>query len=157
DAMYDKSIKYLSKLIFKPASLVIPAQYTRFLYNHNLKKHYQYPKKAAIEKQNLEIYSQYDYVLKGTWYKHQDKSEKLIFLVPGYATIQLEVDYLAPFFLNLGYDVITYNLYAYGAEHALITFGNHESEDLKLLYDEILNHSCYQTIGLYGHSLGANT
>lgn len=154
--MGEKSLKILSNIIFKPASIIAPAQYSRFFYNRNWKKYYDYPKKENISKQNIELHSDYGYVLKGIWYKHQEKTSKVIFLIPGYASVQLEMDYIAPFFLDLGYDVVTFNTYAYGNNKAIVTFGKRGSEDIVNLYQEIVKKGNYNYIGLYGHSMGAN-
>jgi|GEM_PF-6460129 len=155
--MFKSSLKVLSNIIFKPATIIAPAQYTKLFYHRKLRKYYQYPQDSYIRKQNIEIHSRYNYVLKATWYTHQSSTNKLIFLVPGYATIQLEADYIAPFFLNLGYDVVTFNTYVYGDTNALVTFGKRESEDFALLYEQLVTQSSYTHIGLYGHSMGANT
>lgn len=154
--MENYDIKLLSNLIFKPATILVPAQYARFIYQRNIKHHY-YLQDGPIKKHNIDVHSIYGYSLKATWYQHKQPSKQLIFLVPGYATVELEMECIAPFFFELGYDVVTYNTYAYGNSNALVSFGKRESQDFLKLYETVLAQQHYDCIGLYGHSLGANT
>lgn len=146
-------VSALANLIFKPHRIIASLQSIR----HTYEKHgYDYQEIDGCSYQGLEIESKHGYTLKGKWYK-KNENQKLIILVHGYAGIAREMELIAPFFLKMGFDVVTYGVYAYGQKTALVTFGNHESDDLARIIKGILKTKKYETYGLYGHSLGANT
>ena len=143
----------LAKIIFKPHGIIPPFQQARHFYE---KYQYDYKVVGMTEYQPIEVYSKHGYTLKGKWYKKPEHN-KLIVLVHGYGGIAREMELIMPYFWKKGFDVVTYGIFAYGNKKAFITFGNHESDDLALLYDGILTEKRYQKVGMYGHSLGANT
>ncbi|MGL5042373.1 MAG: alpha/beta hydrolase [Culicoidibacterales bacterium] len=143
----------LTKLIFRPHSIMEPIQHLRQFYE---KYDYDYKIVGMTAFVPVELYSSLGYTLKGKWYQ-KPENNKLIILVHGYSGIAREMELIMPYFWAKGFDVVTYGIYAYGQKKALVTFGVHESLDLVKLYNGIIQHKKYETIGLYGHSLGANT
>ena len=96
--------------------------------------------------------------LKLTGYIINNKSDKWIILVHGYASDHTTLINKAKKFFELGYQVLLVDQRSHGkSEGKYITMGIKESNDIKLWIDYIIRIENAKEIGLFGISMGAAT
>jgi uncharacterized protein len=108
-----------------------------------------------LKREDISLTSE-DGVLISAWYVKGD-SNKAVILLPGIGANRLSCISRARYYREKGYTVVLPDLRGTGSSGGeLISFGWHESKDLKACY-EFLRKKKYNRIAVHGCSLGAAT
>ncbi len=123
------------------------------------KEHYDISFYDPLEKNDYEISSYDGYILPVQFIKNQSPTDKYIIITHGHTDNHFGMLKYAKMYLELGFNVILYDLRAHGNnKETVCTFSICESKDLyELIKDTRQRYPDIRILGLHGESLGGAT
>lgn len=123
------------------------------------KDHYDLSFYDDLEKTDYTVSSYDDYVLHVQFLKNPKPSTKYVIISHGYTDNHIGALKYAPTYLDLGYNIVVYDLRGHGEnERTFTTYGIREGQDLDyLIKDTRERYTDISELGIHGESLGAAT
>ncbi len=123
------------------------------------KDHYDFSFYDGLEKTDYTVTSYDGYVLHAEFLKNPEPSTKYVIISHGYTDNRYGALKYAPAYLELGYNIVVYDLRGHGEnEPTFTTYGIREGQDLDyLIKDTRERYTDITELGIHGESLGAAT
>ncbi|MBO5513768.1 MAG: alpha/beta hydrolase [Mogibacterium sp.] len=123
------------------------------------KDHYDFSFYDGLEKTDYTVTSYDGYVLHAEFLKNPEPSTKYVIISHGYTDNRYGALKYAPVYLELGYNIVVYDLRGHGEnEPTFTTYGIREGQDLDyLIKDTRERYTDITELGIHGESLGAAT